>query len=435
MRRLIALTVAVALALPVIIGFGPTPARADNDTATNVALGLAAFAVFNQLLGPSSSRRRARGVSPGAGVSGSPRVSRNPRVPKRARYREGTTCIRTGPARIQEGVPSARAVRAPRRRPSQWRSLGRIPSGRPRATVLPSAAQSVETRLTTAGPGANASGASPAPLRALPRGAAQESTRLASRRPASGTHTQARHHDGELGAPAGGGEQRARPSAAARAPSSTTRRSRAGAELGRARQQIHHAVAVDLAEPHEGRGGERVQRELGGGAGLEAGRAGEDLGPDGERHHHARGAERGTRGIARDEHGGGAAPRAPPRAPRARTASRRSPPRPPPRRRAAPAGAPGARPPRASSSAPSRGPEHGGRARPPSPPGPGAAACRRSAGTRPPRARPGGRSCPRPRRRAGRPARSARRDQLHRSRQRRRGPAHRAHRARRRRGS
>ena len=52
MRRLIALTVTIALALPVIIAFGPTPARADNGTATNVALGLAAFAVFNQLLGP-----------------------------------------------------------------------------------------------------------------------------------------------------------------------------------------------------------------------------------------------------------------------------------------------------------------------------------------------------------------------------------------------
>jgi hypothetical protein len=52
MRRLIALTVAIALALPMIIAFGPAPARADNGTATNVALGLAAFAVFNQLLGP-----------------------------------------------------------------------------------------------------------------------------------------------------------------------------------------------------------------------------------------------------------------------------------------------------------------------------------------------------------------------------------------------
>jgi hypothetical protein len=52
MRRLMAVTVAIALALPVIIAFGPTPARAENGTATNVALGLAAFAVFNQLLGP-----------------------------------------------------------------------------------------------------------------------------------------------------------------------------------------------------------------------------------------------------------------------------------------------------------------------------------------------------------------------------------------------
>ena len=52
MRRLIALTVAIALALPMIIAIGPAPARADSSTATNVALGLAAFAVFNQLLGP-----------------------------------------------------------------------------------------------------------------------------------------------------------------------------------------------------------------------------------------------------------------------------------------------------------------------------------------------------------------------------------------------
>ena len=52
MRRLIALTVALALALPMVIVFAPAPARADNDTATNVALGLAAFAVFNQLVGP-----------------------------------------------------------------------------------------------------------------------------------------------------------------------------------------------------------------------------------------------------------------------------------------------------------------------------------------------------------------------------------------------
>ena len=52
MRRLIALTVALALALPMVIVFAPAPARAVNDTATNVALGLAAFAVFNQLVGP-----------------------------------------------------------------------------------------------------------------------------------------------------------------------------------------------------------------------------------------------------------------------------------------------------------------------------------------------------------------------------------------------
>ena len=53
MRRLIALTVALALALPLIIGFGSTPARAHGDAATNAALGLAAFAVFNQFFAPA----------------------------------------------------------------------------------------------------------------------------------------------------------------------------------------------------------------------------------------------------------------------------------------------------------------------------------------------------------------------------------------------
>jgi hypothetical protein len=52
MRRLIALSLALALVLPLSIGFAHTPARADGDTATNVALGLAAFAVFNQLFAP-----------------------------------------------------------------------------------------------------------------------------------------------------------------------------------------------------------------------------------------------------------------------------------------------------------------------------------------------------------------------------------------------
>jgi hypothetical protein len=52
MRRFIALTAALALALPLVFGFGASPARAEGNTAANVALGLAAFAVFHQLFAP-----------------------------------------------------------------------------------------------------------------------------------------------------------------------------------------------------------------------------------------------------------------------------------------------------------------------------------------------------------------------------------------------
>ena len=47
MRRLIALALAAAL----MIGFAAPAAYAGGGTATNVALGLASFAVFNQLAG------------------------------------------------------------------------------------------------------------------------------------------------------------------------------------------------------------------------------------------------------------------------------------------------------------------------------------------------------------------------------------------------
>jgi len=52
MRRLIALTAAVALALPLVLGLGAAPARAEGNTVANVALGLAAFSVFSQLFAP-----------------------------------------------------------------------------------------------------------------------------------------------------------------------------------------------------------------------------------------------------------------------------------------------------------------------------------------------------------------------------------------------
>ena len=52
MRRLIALAAAVALALPLVLGLGSTPARAEGNTVANVALGLAAFSVFHQIFAP-----------------------------------------------------------------------------------------------------------------------------------------------------------------------------------------------------------------------------------------------------------------------------------------------------------------------------------------------------------------------------------------------
>lgn len=48
MRQLIALLVVLA----VMVGVGAPAAYAGNSTGTNVALGLASFAVFNQLVGP-----------------------------------------------------------------------------------------------------------------------------------------------------------------------------------------------------------------------------------------------------------------------------------------------------------------------------------------------------------------------------------------------
>ena len=74
------------------------------------------------------------------------------------------------------------------------------------------------------------------------------------------------------------------------------------AELGRARPEIHHPVAVDLAEPGEGPGGERIERELGRRPRLEPRRAGQDLRSDGERDDDAGAPARHVR-IARHEHG------------------------------------------------------------------------------------------------------------------------------------
>ncbi|MBI2154536.1 MAG: hypothetical protein HYV92_15305 [Candidatus Rokubacteria bacterium] len=48
MRRLMALLLVAAL----LVGFAAPAAHAGGKTATNVALGLASFAVFNQLVGP-----------------------------------------------------------------------------------------------------------------------------------------------------------------------------------------------------------------------------------------------------------------------------------------------------------------------------------------------------------------------------------------------
>jgi hypothetical protein len=48
MRQFLALVVVLAL----IVGVGAPPADAGGSTGTNVALGLASFAVFNQFVGP-----------------------------------------------------------------------------------------------------------------------------------------------------------------------------------------------------------------------------------------------------------------------------------------------------------------------------------------------------------------------------------------------
>ena len=97
------------------------------------------------------------------------------------------------------------------------------------------------------------------------------------------------------------------PPARSTPPSSATSRERPRAELGRARPEIHHPVAVDLAEPGEGPGGERVERELGRRSRLEPRRAGQDLRSDGERDDDARAPARHVR-IARHEHGRRPAP-------------------------------------------------------------------------------------------------------------------------------
>ena len=58
MRKLIALVVAAAL----MIGAAAPAAWAGGSTGTNVALGLASFAVFNQLVGPFLHPRPANGA-------------------------------------------------------------------------------------------------------------------------------------------------------------------------------------------------------------------------------------------------------------------------------------------------------------------------------------------------------------------------------------
>src|SRR5881296_714648 len=109
-----------------------------------------------------------------------------------------------------------------------------------------------------------------------------------------------RHHDGELGVAAGITQQTGRfppfhlADLGDQAPGPRP-------ELGRARSQVHHAVAVDPAKPGEGGRGEGVERELGGGARLESRRPRQDLRSDGERDDHARGRARHA-WIRRHEH-------------------------------------------------------------------------------------------------------------------------------------
>src|SRR6266567_141788 len=119
-------------------------------------------------------------------------------------------------------------------------------------------------------------------------------------------HVPPRHHDGDLGAARCFAEKARRPRRADAA-EVAHETDGPGQELRRARLQIHHAIAVDLAEPREGGGGQRIEGQLGRGPRLETGRAREDLGSHAERDDDAGGAPRDA-GIARDQHGERAAP-------------------------------------------------------------------------------------------------------------------------------
>src|SRR2546425_11897618 len=69
-------------------------------------------------------------------------------------------------------------------------------------------------------------------------------------------HVPPRHHDGDLGAARRFAQKARRPRGADTA-EIAHETDGPGQELRRAWLQIHHAIAVDLAEPREGGGGER----------------------------------------------------------------------------------------------------------------------------------------------------------------------------------
>src|SRR6185295_8652512 len=84
----------------------------------------------------------------------------------------------------------------------------------------------------------------------------------------------------------------------------------AGPQLGVGRAHVHHQAAVGLAQQHEGGGGDGVEGDLGGGARLQTGGAGDHLGAGGELDDHVGGrlaVAGGGQLAAGDEHGGGAA--------------------------------------------------------------------------------------------------------------------------------
>ena len=134
-------------------------------------------------------------------------------------------------------------------------------------------------------------------------------------------HTAPRHHDGGLD-PAIGALQHLRRRRPARSPGRFHHDAMAPVlELRVRGAKVDHEVAVGLAQPDHRAGGDGVEHELGGGAGLHPGGAGDHLGPDEHDDADVAGVREQGRAVRRRPRGRCAHPApVPGPAPRARTA-------------------------------------------------------------------------------------------------------------------